>query len=438
MTLKLVIIAVLMFDIVWCVVKLRIAKYQRYRPLPEEVSDIYDSARYQTFLEFEENRADYRLCRTVFISVVEGALFFSPVFKLAENMFGESLFAIAIFTQTVFIVVKSIVKLPFDYYFYFVLEDRYGFNKMNKKEFAKEEVTDFVTSILTGNLICGVFVYLTQLMMDSAKRQNNDVGTIMIDLLLVIAAFAAVIVVALVIILVSLRLKYRFTPMPDGALKDKIYALQEGSKKKIKRIYIYNESDKTTTKNAFCMKLPFYRFFGIADNYMNENSEREILAVLSHEIGHLKYKKTLADRLIWVIIGALFVALFTTFAFPELIIHDLKINDWVNAEFGLTVTNGFIMLYLASMMYRPLSTLAEMYMNHRSRVQEYYADSEAVRNGYGEDLIKSFKDESRDELIDINPHPLLVVLYHNHPTIYQRIVAIRKGIEEHETAYNQI
>lgn len=45
------------------------------------------------------------------------------------------------------------------------------------------------------------------------------------------------------------------------------------------------------TVNKYLLKLLWHREFGIADNFIDGNSERELLAVLSHEIGHLKHKK---------------------------------------------------------------------------------------------------------------------------------------------------
>ena len=77
--------------------------------------------------------------------------------------------------------------------------------------------------------------------------------------------------------------------MPDGDLRVKIMSLQEGSKKKVRKIYIYDESKKSTSKNAFLLKFLWHREFGIADNFMNENEEEELLAVLSLSHVHKVY-----------------------------------------------------------------------------------------------------------------------------------------------------
>ena len=232
-----------------------------------------------------------------------------------------------------------------------------------------------------------------------------------------------------VIQIVSLRIQYKFTPMEEGELRSKINALQESSKKKVKRIYVYNESKKSVSKNAFLLKFLFYREFGIADNFLNENSERELLAVLSHEIGHLKHKKNAMDYCKYVFFVLLLVGFWVMLAFPEMAPQESVFFDWINRSFNTTVPNYYIVLSMILGIGKPLISLLGIFGNYRQRKEEYEADREAVKNGYGEDLIATFKRMSSDELIDINPHPLMVILYHDHPTIYQRIVAIRKAAQ---------
>ena len=55
MSARLVFIILNVLDLIWSMIKARIAKIQRSKPLPEEVSDIYDKDRYQTFLNYKSN-----------------------------------------------------------------------------------------------------------------------------------------------------------------------------------------------------------------------------------------------------------------------------------------------------------------------------------------------------------------------------------------------
>ena len=60
---------------------------------------------------------------------------------------------------------------------------------------------------------------------------------------------------------------------------------------------------------------------------------------------------------------------------------------------------------------------------------EYRADAEAAALGYGEDMISALKKLSRDNFGDLNPHPAVVLLEYDHPTVSQRIDALRKRKE---------
>ena len=57
---------------------------------------------------------------------------------------------------------------------------------------------------------------------------------------------------------------------------------------------------------------------------------------------------------------------------------------------------------------------------------------EAVKNGLGEELITTFSKMTSDELIDLNPHPVLEWLDFDHPGMYRRISYIREATTKKE------
>jgi STE24 endopeptidase len=207
-----------------------------------------------------------------------------------------------------------------------------------------------------------------------------------------------------------------------GELKDKIWKLQEDSKKKVKEIYIYNESKKSTTKNAFLIKLPWRREFGIADNFINENAEDELLAVLSHEVGHLKHKKNIWDFIGYGFCIIFWIAIVCIVANPQIC---LWINAWVRDSFGIAGNNYYLIMVVYLDIITPIMFLIRVYGSYQSRCAEYEADREAVRNGYAEEMIHTFKSMSKDELINVNPHPFIEFTEYSHPGMYHRIKAIR-------------
>ena len=95
--------------------------------------------------------------------------------------------------------------------------------------------------------------------------------------------------------------------------------------------------------------------------------------------------------------------------------------------------NYYFALLLLTLFTWPLSRILEYISNRISRKHEYEADGFAAAEGYGEDLISALKKLHKDALSDLNPHPLIVKLEYSHPTLSQRIDAIR----EKETGRHQ-
>lgn len=245
-----------------------------------------------------------------------------------------------------------------------------------------------------------------------------------------------VIVVGLVIIALQLmslkimRMKYQFTELDAGPLRSKIEDLMKDSKKKVKQIKVYNESKKSNSKNAFLLRLLWHREFGIADNFMLENSERELLAVLSHEVGHLKHKKNFLNYMHYLFLVGMIILLAWIIPNASMIVVFVR---KVNSDFGLLNTNYYLMMAVFNSLFYFVNIFISMFQNYRSRREELEADLNAVKNGYGEELIQAFKKVSTDELIDVNPAPLIEFLDYSHPGMYQRIVYIKNAMKEMES-----
>ena len=82
-------------------------------------------------------------------------------------------------------------------------------------------------------------------------------------------------------------------------------------------------------------------------------------------------------------------------------------------------------MFLFSILYSPLSLLLSLLGNYVSRKNEYEADAFARANGLHEALISALKKLSVNSLSNPNPHPAFVFVHYSHPTLVQRIRALR-------------
>lgn len=400
------------------------ADKQRRKPLPTEVADVYDAERYQKYFEFVADKKKLRLKYKVFDFIFEIMLIFSPFYTAIEKICNQSPYLIFSATYMIIWVISLIPDTIASYEITFGLMEKYGLNKKDKKEFVKDEILGNAFELLFTLSFSELIVFIGEHLSTWTNGFSSGYVKTVLILLAIIAALSVFGDIMKVISYIVLKKQYVFTPLEDGELKEKIFKLQEGSKKKVKKIYVYNESKKSTSKNAFLLKLFWHREFGIADNFMNENSEEELLAVLSHEIGHLKHKKDLLDYINKAVGYLLLVVVVWLMVHPETI---LAVNAWVRASFNLTVNNYYVLLIVLGDIIKPVMFTSDVFDAYCSRKNEYEADREAVKNGYGKELIKTFKTVSSDEFITVNPHPFIEFTEYDHPGMYQRIRAIHEA-----------
>ena len=419
---RIFILAAMLIKLIYNEILSHVADVQRKKPLPEEVADVYDAERYQTYLNYTADIKKLRNKFKVIDLAIECVLILSPMYSYIDKLCNSNPYGTFFITYVVIWIVGMITEVFASYEITFGILEKYGINKKDKKEFAKDFILEQVLNLFVTVVLMVIAIYVGEHM--AIWTNNYTVGLLrsVIICALVIAVLLIFICIAQLLSYAVLRKQYTFTEMEEGELKDKINKLQESSKKKVKKIYIYNESKKTTTKNAFLLKLLWHKEFGIADNFMNENAEDELLAVLSHEVGHLKHKKDLRNFISYGIKAVAIVIVVLLIANPS---PCLSIHAWVRDSFNVSYNNYYLLFVVYSYIVTPIMFLVSIFEAYRSRCEEYEADREAVKNGYGEALIKTFKTLSSDELVNVNPHPFIEFTEYDHPGMYQRIKAIK-------------
>ena len=424
MSARLLLVLFMALTIVYDLVTMVMADRQRKKPLPPEVADVYDADRYRQYLAYvADNRRCLLIVRAVTF-IVNTALYYSRLYPTLERLTGGNPYWVYLLSLLVFEVVGNVIDTVDGYYTTFVIREKYGLNRQDRKGFFKDTALDILQNMVVMVGLGMIFTFVGEHMAAWTDGFTVSLGRALLIAVAVAAVIAAFVVGASLISLWVLKKQYTFTPMPEGDLRTKVMALQEGSKKKVRIVNVYDESKKSTSKNAFLLKFLWHREFGIADNFINENAEDELLAVLSHEVGHLKHKKNLLNLLSYGILAAAFALFVLAVHAPGAL---LKINAWTRDSFGIAGNNYYLLIGVYMCFFTPVSHAVGIFENFRSRREEYEADREAVRNGYGEALIATFKQVSSDELVNVDPHPVIEFLEYDHPGMYRRIKAIREA-----------
>ena len=425
MKLKIIIFIFLLIRFCWNQYLVYLTNKQRQLPLPDIVSNIYSKERYQSYINYKKEYRKITLGINILSLVIESIFILSDFYTLFDNANPYISAALVILVTQ---VINNLITVPLDYYATFSIEERYGKNKKTKKEWLKDYVLNLLLEIVLNVVLFGFTIFVCSNM----QKWTNNFSISYLQSFIICTLIALILFIIMTLLsflsLVVLRLQYKFIEMENNNLRKQIEQYCKEAKKKVRHIKIYNESKKSTSKNAFLLKILWYREFGIADNFLNENDQDELLAVLLHEIGHLKHKKNIYNYINYLSLAILFILLVYLLPNGQLIIN---INKYINNSFNLHYTNYILSLTVIAYALTPLVYVKQVYSNYVSCLEEKEADFNAVDHGYGKALINTFTKLSSDELIDVNPHPLVELLTYNHPGMYKRISYIKQRDDEY-------
>lgn len=399
-----------------------LSRANRSHPLPLEVEDVYTPKRWNTYVGYASDMARAALVHRVVRFAILAALVLAIPYDAIERWANFNPYVASVATLTIFSIANTCESLRFEWKTTLGIRQRYGLNCQTPRSFlgsyASQRALSFVGLLAVVLLVSFVGEHLR----GWTNGFRVSFGQMLVVCMALCLAIEVVLMMQQLVTYLLLRTEYHFQPLPEGDLRDHIARMLSGCSKSVSQVYVYDESSRSTTKNAFLLRVLWHREIGIADNFLNGNSERQLLAVLSHEIGHLKHKagwREVANAL-FVLAIALLVAWSITY--PQTLV---QLARWTRSSFGITSDNYFLLLMvLGAIAYVP-SILVEAATNALSRHREAEADLEVVRNGYGEDLIATLKRMAADQLTNVAPHPVVEWATFDHPSLVNRIRNIR-------------
>ena len=372
-------------------------------PIPENVSDVYDPETYRKWREYKKEKSRLGVISDTVSFAISMLLIALDVYAAFAGLFPKAPF-MQMLAVILLSAVSDLLLIPFSYYDTMAIEEKYGFNRSSKKTFWLDQLKGFLIGILISIVIGSLLMWTHQAL-----------G----DLLIIVFAGAMTLLLLAISFLypVLSRIFNKFTPLEDGDLKEKLTGLLEKHGYKVRAIQVMDASRRTTKSNAYFSGFGKMKTIVLYDTMIEQMITDEICAVFAHEMGHGLHKDTLRNQvmsfLMMLVVGVLAWLTLRT--------------DGIWPAFGFDSVNyGFAMILIMSVEFALISPLFGLLTNYLSRKAEYRADAQAVQEGYGEALISGLKKLSRENFADLAPSPLLVKLEYSHPTLSQRIDAIRK------------
>lgn len=375
--------------------------------IPDKLKGIYKEEEYAKSQAYQKTRSRFSFWTSAFSTLVTLAILYFGGFgfldaQLTPYISDPIIKSLAFFG--VLFVLSDIINLPFSYYSTFVIEERFGFNKMTLKTFVIDKLKGYLLVIIIGGLLGYALLWIV-----------NELGqNFWIYALALVTAF--ILFMNLFYTSLILPLFNKLTPLEDGELKDKINAYAQKVSFPLDNIFVIDGSKRSTKANAFFSGLGKKKKIVLYDTLINDHSQEELVAVLAHEVGHFKKKH---------IVTGLILSVFqmgVTFYVMSLLIFNSDLSIALGAD-ELSIHLNFIAFGL---LYTPISRLTGFFMNMLSRKNEYEADAYASETYEARPLIEALKRLSVSSLSNLTPHPLYVKVHYSHPTLLQRLEAMER------------
>lgn len=375
----------------------------RHAPIPEELNDVYDEATYLKWQKYSLDKIKLSVVSTTVSFAMMMALLMSNVFSvLVQGIANE--YTATIVILSFYIGVSTVVDFIFSYIRNMKIEEKYGFNKSTLKTFIIDQIKGVIIQYV---LIIG----LSMLFIVLYNAMHDYILILFTGILFLIIVFISFLYPALS------KIYNKFTSLEEGELRTSLINMLESHNYQVRDIKVMNASKRTTKSNAYFAGFGKSKTIVLFDNMVNAMTTRQIVAVFAHEMGHGLHKDTIKNQFTSLFTIAIFVVLaWLLVRFP--IIH---------YDFGFIYPNvGFALILLMHVLLPFVTTLLGFLTSYLSRRAEYRADEQAVIEGYGEDIISALKILAKENLSDLNPHPLIVLLSYTHPTLLQRVRHIKE------------
>ncbi len=213
--------------------------------------------------------------------------------------------------------------------------------------------------------------------------------------------------------IVFLPIFYKFEPLHNEALKDRIVRLSERAGTRVRGVYEWKLSEKSKKANAALTGLGATRRILLADTLLQNYSDDEIEAVLAHELGHHVHKH---------IVKSIFVQAAVTFV--GFWAANAVLHYAVDAQHMFETLSDFANLPLLVLVSTVLSLLLMPVLNAYSRFNERQADRYCFRSiSSVSPFISSMSKLADQNLAERQPSKWVEWFFHSHPAIAKRIVA---------------
>jgi STE24 endopeptidase len=306
------------------------------------------------------------------------------------------------------------LSIPFSYYSNFVVEERHGFNKMDRTTFFTDLVKSELLSYFFGGLLVPALIWIVH-----STGQN---------FYLYLWAMVQCLIFAFMWIYPNFiqPLFNKFEELKDEELKKKIEDLAAEHKFPLTKLFQIDGSKRSSHSNAYFFGFWKFKRIVLYDTLLHLKHE-DILAILCHELGHWKFNHTTFNL---VISSSHIFVLFWLFG---QVMYSGATAQSIVRQFGYGDTQAvMVSLMIFTMLFEPTEQVLKLLMTMLSRKFEFQADGFAMSNNRSAELQNGLKTIQAENKGDLNPDEWYSWYHFSHPPLVERLRALRTQAKKKE------
>jgi len=300
-------------------------------------------------------------------------------------------------------IIASLIDLPFSYYRNFVLEQKFGFNRMSLSTFSSDLLKELMLALMIGMPLIYGILYLMEAMGSNWW----------IYVWLTLSVFTLIMMWIYPTFIAPIFNKFK--PLDNNSLIERIDSLLQRTGFKNDGIFVMDGSKRSSHGNAYFTGLGKNKRIVFFDTLLNGMEDREVEAILAHELGHFHHKHVRKRMIGSFVFSLLSLAL----------LGYLIEQNWFFLGLGVSTPSNHAALVIFSLTLPVFSFFITPFSNLISRKHEFQADSFAARHTDSNDLISSLVKLYKENSSSLSPDKYYSAFHDTHPSAIMRIEQLK-------------
>jgi len=374
--------------------------------LPQAFQNMYDARRYRRSQQYLRINTRFGWVVSAFDLTVLLIFWFAHGFAGLDHWlrsFGWGPIVTGLVYIGILVGAKSLLSLPFSIYQTFVIEQRFGFNQTRWSTFVTDLIKTTALGIAIGApVLAAVLAFF--------EYSGNHAWWLCWAALTVLTLALQYVIPTWIMPLFN-----RFVALEDGETKRAIVNYARAIDFPLTNIFVMDGSRRSSKANAFFTGFGRNKRIVLYDTLIKNHSTDELVAILAHEMGHYKKRHIQLSMLLITLHNGAMLYLLSLFVSVKALF----------AAFYVDTPSVYAGLVFFGLLYAPIEMLLSIGLQAFSRHNEFSADRFAAQTtGQPQSLAMALKKLSVQNLSNLTPHPMHVVLHDSHPPVLDRLAAL--------------